>query len=198
MKVIIVGGLAGSGKTTMILKLSKRFSDAGQRIGVIVQETGDVNYDEGILHEMGIKKKDIESVCIPCSMDVDIINNMHALHEEFRPDLMFIEAEETVLPARIKADLQRMEVENMYTALMVTVVDAVEFPVETEMLLRFARGQVEDADIICLNKTDIADKKHTSQLKSMFKDLNPKATVLEMNAKEGTVISELIYSLGLN
>ena len=198
MKVIIVGGLAGSGKTTTILKLAKIFSDAGQRIGVIVQETGDVDYNEGSLNEMGIKKKDIESVCIPCSLDADIINNIQALHEELRPDLVFIEAEETVQPARIKADLQRMLVESMQIAPMVTMVDAKDFPSEVSMLLRYARIQVEEADIICLNKVGMADKEHTSRLKTMFEELDPKAIILEINAKEGTGIPELIDSLGLH
>ncbi|WP_370573416.1 GTP-binding protein [Methanomethylovorans sp.] len=195
MKVIIVGGLAGSGKTTTILRLSKIFSDAGQRIGAIVQETGDVDYDENTLHEMGINKRDIESVCIPCSLDADIINNMQALHEEFRPDVVFIEAEETVLPVRIKVDLERMELKDMQIAPMVTIVDAAEFPLETEMLLRFARIQVEDAAVICLNKKDLADQVRISQLKQMFKGLNSNADVLELNAKEGEGISELMLSL---
>lgn len=195
MKVIIVGGLAGSGKTTTILRAAKVFSGAGQRMGVIVQEAGDVDYDENTLHEMGIKRKDIESVCIPCSLDADIINNMQSLHDEFRPDVVFIELEETVLPIRVKADLQRMPLENMQIAPMVTIVDASEFPLETAMLLKYARIQVEDADIICLNKVDMTGKERTSQLKAMLKDLNSKAIILEMNAKEGTGISELLDSL---
>ena len=195
MKVIIVGGLAGSGKTTTILRLSKIFSDAGQRIGALVQETGDVDYDENTLHEMGINKRDIESVCIPCSLSADIIDNMQALHEEFRPDVVFIEAQETVLPFRIKVDLEWMELKDMQIAPMVTIVDAAEFPLETEMLLRFARIQVEDADIICLNKKDLVDQVRISQLKQMFKGLNSNADVLELNAKEGEGISELMLSL---
>lgn len=195
MKVIIVGGLTGSGKTTTILKVAKVFSDGGQRIGVIVQETGDVDYDENTLHEMGIKKRDIESVCIPCSLDADIINNIQSLHAEFRPDAIFIEVEETVLPIRVKADLQRMELEDMQIAPMVTIVDAAEFPLETGMLLRYARIQVEDADVICLNKVDMADQLRISQLKQMFKELNSDANVLELNAKEGEGIYELIDSL---
>jgi hypothetical protein len=67
-----------------------------------------VDYEEGTLHEMGIKKKYIESVCIPCSLDTDIINDIQALHEEFRRDMVFIELEETVLPIRAKADLETM------------------------------------------------------------------------------------------
>jgi G3E family GTPase len=195
VKVIIVGGLAGSGKTTTILRLSKIFSDAGQRIGALVQETGDVDYDENTLHEMGINKRDIESVCIPCSLSADIIDNMQALHEEFRPDVVFIEAQETVLPFRIKVDLEWMELKDMQIAPMVTIVDAAEFPLETEMLLRFARIQVEDADIICLNKKDLVDQVRISQLKQMFKGLNSNADVLELNAKEGEGISELMLSL---
>jgi G3E family GTPase len=79
---------------------------------------------------------------------------------------------------------------------MIIIVDAAEFPLETTMLLRYARLQVEKTDIICLNKMDVADKERTSKLKSMFKYLNSKANVLEISAKEGTGISEFIYSLG--
>lgn len=196
MKVIIVGGLAGSGKTTSILRMAKVFSDSGQKIGVIVQETGDVDYDDKTLNEMGIKKKYIDSVCIPCSLDADIINNITALNEEFKPDVIFIEAEETVLPIRIKSDLERMNLEGMQIAPMIIVVDAVEFPLETDMLLRFTRMQVEDADIICLNKKDLADQARISQLNKMFKELNFAANVLELDAKSGENISDLIYSLG--
>jgi len=69
---------------------------------------------------------------------------------------------------------------------------------EISMLLRYARIQVEETEIICLNKVDMADNERTSRLKTMFKDLNSKAIILEMNAKEGTGISELIDAIGLH
>jgi G3E family GTPase len=94
--------LAGSGKTTMILKLSKRFSDAGQRIGVIVQETGDVDYDEGTLHEIELKRKTTKV----CSIHVPLMRTSSTTYRLCKKssgrDLVFIEAEETELPVSIR------------------------------------------------------------------------------------------------
>jgi G3E family GTPase len=195
VEVVIVGGLAGSGKTTTILRMAKIFNDAGRRIGIIVQETGDVDYDEDTLLEMNITKKNIESVCIPCSLDADIISNIKSLYEEFKPDIVFIEAEETVLPIRIKADLQRMELKDMHIAPIIIIVDASEFPLETDMLLRFTRIQIENANIICLNKVDKAHKERIAQLTHMLKKLNSYAYILELDAESDECISVLVNAV---
>ena len=42
MKVTIIGGFLGSGKTTTILKLGRRLSDSGKRIAIIVNEIGEI------------------------------------------------------------------------------------------------------------------------------------------------------------
>ena len=153
MKVSIIGGATGSGKTTLILKLAKYLNTKGEKIGVIVQETGEVDYDERTLTELGIKTREVNSVCIPCSLDTDIRSNLLTIQEEFNPDTVFIEAEETVLPHKLKADLERMQLANVQLLPSVVLIDSPEFEIEDDQLTEYVRKQTSGAEIVCIGKT---------------------------------------------
>ena len=45
MKVMIIGGFLGSGKTTAIQRISRQLSDAGKRTAIIVNEIGEIGLD---------------------------------------------------------------------------------------------------------------------------------------------------------
>ena len=45
MKIVIIGGFLGSGKTTTIQKLGRHLSDSGQKVAIIVNEIGEIGLD---------------------------------------------------------------------------------------------------------------------------------------------------------
>lgn len=55
MKVIIIGGFLGSGKTTTLLKLGKYLNDKGEKIAIIVNEIGEIGVDGTTLDIEGWK-----------------------------------------------------------------------------------------------------------------------------------------------
>ncbi len=179
VKVSIIGGATDSGKTTIILDLAKYLNSGGEKIGVIVQETGEVDYDEKTLSELGIATKEVNSVCIPCSLDTDIRSNLLMLQKEFAPDIVFIETEETVLPHKLKTDLERMELEQTELLPAIVLVNSPEYETEDDQLTEYEKKQVEGADIICINKTWLDTKEHISAVKTLVQELNPEARVLE-------------------
>ncbi|WP_407282402.1 GTP-binding protein [Methanolobus sp. WCC1] len=179
MKVSIIGGATGSGKTTLILKLAKYLNLKGEKIGVIVQETGEVDYDEKTLTELGIKTREVNSVCIPCSLDTDIRSNLLTIQEEFNPDSVFIEAEETVLPHKLKADLERMELTDMKILPSVVLVDSPEFETADDQLTEYVRKQTAGAEIVCIGKVWLDTDEHSDAVKELIGKLNPDAKVLK-------------------
>lgn len=49
MQLVIVSGIQGSGKTTLIREMIARFVSRGKKCGVIVNEDGDAKYDNGFV-----------------------------------------------------------------------------------------------------------------------------------------------------
>jgi G3E family GTPase len=178
MKVSIIGGATGSGKTTLILKLAKYLNSRGEKIGVIVQETGEVDYDEKTLTELGIKTREVNSVCIPCSLDTDIRSNLLTIQEEFNPDTVFIESEETVLPHKLKADLERMGLADVELLPSVVLVDSPEFETEDDQLTEYVRKQTSGAEIVCMGKTWKDNREHMNAVRKLIEKLNPEAKLV--------------------
>lgn len=178
MKVSIIGGATGSGKTTLILDLAKYLNNQGEKIGVIVQETGEVDYDENTLRDLGIKTREVNSVCIPCSLDTDIRSNLLTLKDEFSPDTVFIETEETVLPHKLKTDLERMELPDTELLPVVVLVNSNDSETETSQLTEYARKQLAGAEIICINMAEKDTDSHIADVGSMIDKISPSAKKL--------------------
>ena len=67
IKVDIVSGFLGAGKTTLIKKLIKEVF-AGQQIVLIENEFGEIGIDGGFLKDAGINITEMNSGCICCSL----------------------------------------------------------------------------------------------------------------------------------
>lgn len=182
MQVSVIGGATDSGKTSIILRLSRYLSEEGKRLGVIIQENGQVDYDERTLESLGIETKEIDSVCIPCSLDTDIRNNLMSLKEEFRPDIVFIETEETVIPNKIRIDIIRMGLPDIEFLPVVVVVNAEDFETEADQLTEYARKQLGGAEIVCINKTDVTDQTVIGMIEKLVLEINPGARILKTSA----------------
>ncbi len=182
MQVSVIGGATDSGKTTIILRLCKYLRDRGKHPGVIIQENGQVDYDEKTLNSLGIETKEIDSVCIPCSLDTDIRSNLLSLKEESKPDIVFIEAEETVIPHKIRVDIERMELPDIEFLPVVVIVNASDFETQEDQLTEYARKQIDGAEIICINKIDIADRSNTNKIEEMISKMNPRARIIRVSA----------------
>lgn len=70
IKVIIVAGFLGAGKTTFITKLLKEINDPKHTL-IIENDFGQISFDAEHLREIGIRVNSLVSGCICCSMIED-------------------------------------------------------------------------------------------------------------------------------
>ncbi len=198
MKMLILGGFLGSGKTTTLIRIGKALaSQYGQRVAIIVNDCGEVTIDGKIVRDYGLDVTEIGSGCICCTVAGSLVTTLRSLKEGFKPSLILVEPTGVAIPRQIKdvAAAER-EVEEVSS---VVLMDASRY--ETmEGLIRSHREegfksllekQMEAADVILVNKVDIATEEQVKRTEEMVRQANPGAQVILFSARTGQGIKEL-------
>ena len=183
MKVMIIGGFLGSGKTTTILKISRQLSNAGKKTAIIVNEIGEIGIDGEILASPGIVTEELTSGCICCTLRISMQYTLQTLEEEFVPDIVIIEPTGIAFPEQIREEIETMGLSELTFAPIVTLVDPGRFGTEAKEIPRFIETQIKEAEILCINKIDITPAETVLAAEKMLHEMNPEARVLKFSAR---------------
>lgn len=177
LKIDIISGFLGAGKTTLIKKL---LSSAlkGQKIVLIENEFGDIGIDGGFLKEAGIQINEMNSGCICCSLVGDFKKALNKVYTEYAPDRILIEPSgvgklSDVLKAVLSAQLPDSDVSSL-----TTVVDAKKCKMYLKNFGEFYKNQIEEAKCIILSHTTGIDKEKLEFCLDTVRSLNPDAVVV--------------------
>ena len=182
MRINLLFGFLGSGKTTLARNLLKA-NPRGQKMAVIVNEFGDVGIDGSILEgrEEGqsIDMVELTSGCLCCSLKGSLLSAVEELRRKSNVDLVVIEATGVAEPEEMIETFSDPSFSESYNmGPMVTVVDTHKFIKIREMLGPFYEAQVRNADILILNKIDLAKADDLEALRQEIKFMNPAADIL--------------------
>lgn len=142
MRLLLFAGFLGSGKTTLILSLAKRAAEAGLRISVIVNEVGEVGIDGEVLRMGDLQVKELTSGCICCQIGADLVTTLRELEQQFRPQLVIVEASGIATPAGVFEALHRYPVESVTDLSTLTVVDPTRLEALLEVLTPLIESQM--------------------------------------------------------
>jgi len=156
MRLLLFAGFLGSGKTTLIISIARQATKAGRRLCVIVNEIGEVGIDGEVLRVGDLEVKEITAGCICCQIGVDLVRTLRELEEEFRPDLVIIEASGIATPTGVIEALEYYPVKTVTGIETVTVVDPTRFEALHEVLTPLIEAQVAGADRLVLTRADEA------------------------------------------
>lgn len=196
IKVGIISGFLGSGKTTAILEIGKILGDKfGLKSAILVNDIGEVNVDASYLEGLGMETKRITGSCICCTLGTSIQDTIKTLREKFGPDVLLIEPTGVAIPSQVK---QRFHDgffgEDFEIAPLIVLVDGYEFLEYLETVGEFIERQAKGVEIIAINKMDlIENKEKLRKIKEMIKKINPNAEIMEISAKNREGIDELVY-----
>ena len=90
MKIDIISGFLGAGKTSFI----KRLLDSkikNEKVVLIENEFGEVSVDSDLLADTKIDIKELSQGCICCSLFGDFSKSLQEVIEKFHPDRILIE-----------------------------------------------------------------------------------------------------------
>src|SRR5690606_12487820 len=155
--ITILGGFLGAGKTTVLNHILQ--APHGRRIGVIVNDFGEMNIDAKLVVGVDGDTIDLSNGCVCCSLrDEFVASVMQMMARPNPPEHILIEASGVSDPAAIARGFDGPGLR------YVVRVDAVLVVVDAEHHRRLRRaerivavGQLKAADIVVLNKVDRID-----------------------------------------
>ena len=192
--VIILTGFLGAGKTTLLNRILT--ADHGRRIAVIVNEFGEVGIDHHLLIAPDQEVVQMNNGCICCTVRGDLLRSLFQLLEHrFAFDVVVIETSGLAEPAPVAQTLYADErIRSEFTLEgVVTIVDAKHIAGQIEESDE-ACEQIAFADLILLNKTDLATPDQLDQLEETLRHLNAVATVYR--TRNSDMDLEVLFDMG--
>lgn len=193
--VTVITGYLGSGKTTLLNHILS--GQHGRKVAVIVNEFGEVGIDGQLIEQDGDEQLiEFNNGCLCCTVRGDLIETIGKLRQR-AGELAAILIETTGLadPAPVASTFFVDEAVRASTRLdaFVTVVDAVNLERNLEQSVE-AQEQVAFADIVLVNKTDLAGEEQLQRIERRVRALNPLA---RMHRSANSVV-DLGLVLGVN
>ncbi len=189
-KLLFITGFLGSGKTTLLNRLLKLLE--GSRIGVIVNEWGDINIDAGLIeHTSGDEIIELSGGQIFCSCLSGSFVNAVVKLSSYGLDYILTEAsglaKPSVLMEIVNEAEKRSEGKLRYEG-MICIVDASRYLVLREVV-NAVDEQVAYSDRFVLNKTDLASPEDIHKIKEVLGETRPGYPIYE--AVNGSVNGEI-------
>ena len=178
LRVNLLFGFLGSGKTTLLRRiLGER---AGERkMAVIVNEFGDVGVDGDVIAGDNVNLVELTSGCLCCTLRGSLMSAVEELREKAGVEQIVVEATGVASPGDMLEDLNDSRIAHeLDIGPLVTVVDAPKFTRLQQMLGEFYEEQVENADVLVLNKIDLATPDDLDHARAAVREINPDAALL--------------------
>lgn len=190
MKILLVGGFLGSGKTSFILKLAHHMiEDLGiANIVILENEIGEISVDDKVLKGSGYQVKGLFAGCVCCTLAGELPSAVRQIEREINPDWIIMEATGVAFPYNIKENVENSLGINCK---IVCLTDAQRWKRLFRAMDHLFRYQLMEADVVLVNKIDVADQESIDKCIADVKELNPTAVVVPTCANESIPI-ELI------
>ncbi|WP_048185095.1 CobW family GTP-binding protein [Methanosarcina siciliae] len=199
MKCMIIGGFLGSGKTTTIRKLVEYLGARGHRTAIIVNEIGEVGIDGDTISGGEVETREITSGCICCTLRISMEHTLRSLMLSYSPDTIIIEPTGIAFPRQIKSNIESMNIPEISFTPIVNLVDPSRLSPKVEDLQNFVRNQIEDAEILAINKVDLIGQEKLLKTCLLLRKLNQRARIIHYSARQGGEALEKLFGLiGVN
>ena len=216
VRIVLLGGFLGAGKTTAIGRLAKHYTDAGRRVAVVTNDQAFGLVDSATLRSEGFAVGEVPGACFCCKFD-DLVDTVGRLSETEHPDVILAEpvGSCTDLVATVIEPLAQFYGDTYELApfgvllkpeqgMQILNGDAggydsersfdSELPFSAEAAYIF-RKQLEEADFIAINKCDRLTSDQLRGLSAAVEEHFPGKDVVAVSARTGVGFDLLLDRL---
>ncbi len=178
IKIDIISGFLGAGKTTFIKKMIDEVYKE-EKIALIENEFGEVGIDGGFLKDSGVNITEMNSGCICCSLVGDFGKNLNEVITTYHPDRIIIEPSGVgKLSDVMKSVIDIEKEQDVKLNALVTVVNAKKASKQMKAFGEFFNNQIEFATTIVLSRTQNTTSEQLELCVKQMQDLNKKAAII--------------------
>lgn len=176
LKLCLVGGFLGSGKTTAIAAAAKYLSNAKKKVGVISNDQGTQQVDSQFIKSHNIPSEEVSGGCFCCNYG-DLEESIQKLIVSNSPDIIFAESVGSC------TDLAATVINPLLTFNLGEYEIVLSVFADIRLLMQFLKNekdiffnninyiykkQLEEADIIVINKIDLLNDEQLASAKELI------------------------------
>ena len=179
VKVNVISGFLGAGKTTLIKKLLTG-SLRKEKVVLLENEYGEIGIDGGFMKDAGITVTELNAGCICCTMAGDFQTAIDQLIDTYHPDRILVEPTgvgklSEILSAVEKAKQRHPEIEIGGSA---TVVDAGKCRMYMKNFGEFFLDQVKSASTVIFSRTQLLPADRVEKSRQLIAEAHPDARII--------------------
>ncbi|MBQ8159718.1 MAG: GTP-binding protein, partial [Clostridia bacterium] len=179
VKINIISGFLGAGKTTLIKKLLTG-SLRNEKVILLENEYGEVGVDASFMKDAGITVTELNSGCICCTLAGDFQKAIDELIDTYHPERIIIEPTGVGKLSEIISAVQQAKArhEELDVGGCATVVDAGKCRMYMKNFGEFFLDQVKSASTIIFSRTQNLTPERVEKSRLLIAEAHPDARII--------------------
>ncbi|MCB2189641.1 MAG: cobalamin biosynthesis protein P47K [Deltaproteobacteria bacterium] len=185
MRLLLVSGFLGAGKTTLIVELGRALASQGRKAAIIVNEIGEIGLDDQLMRRLGFNVSEILGGCICCTLAGDLPHTLRQLQQAYAPELVLMEPSGAADPAGVLGALADLPRDLVGEVKRLTVLDPLRLEGLWAVLQPLIQSSLENCDLVLINKADAATPAELGFARALARQHHPGVKVFTASAREG-------------
>ncbi|MCL4580200.1 GTPase [Fusobacterium nucleatum YWH7199] len=169
MKILLVSGFLGAGKTTFIKELAKNIN---LEFVVLENEYADIGVDKDFLDEKNLNVWEMSEGCICCSMKGDFKSSIKRIYSEINPEYLVVEPTGVGMLSSIIENIREINNNDIEILSPITLIDITSFSEYLETFNSFFTDNLKNTGKVILTKLENSNHFEIENIKNEILKIN--------------------------
>lgn len=184
MHLIVVSGMLGVGKTSVMIHLIDDLMARGHKVSVIENDFGSKGIDGDIIRKNGMEVRELKGGCVCCTMKSGMIDALRFLQSNYSPEIVLMEPTGIADPSYILGSVDGISGLDVTKKSTIIVIDAERFMKMRKMFERPLKNQMNVADLVLINKIDTVTDQEIKEIEGGIRELSYQGPIMKVQAED--------------